>query len=371
MYYENFLNSLQPSNIIPESASFTDMAIFANRGIQDAYNETAISLAYGEMAVFESVVLNEAEDDVKIKKSVLDKVKEFFANIWKKIKEFFMKIIDKIKAFFDKKKLEAMNKLMAKFNAAVKVYKSAGSKAANDDFGYFADPVTAKDYLDIAEVIPSTAENLTRSVLDKLVSMSKETKDSTAGEDFVNEYLKDTVEKMMEEIKGDQSLKKAIKSESDEEIEQVRILGSNIGQKASALEELVRNVKAWMNSTKKCYNSSKKAIDGMMNQAKKLTNINHRTVRAFCSACRKTTSALTRIVGAINRVYKKYYSDGLRCVKKVIAGAKKWQSSNESVDFSITADTIEESFNFYLEGEDEDTKKSDDTEEVDVDFEMD
>jgi hypothetical protein len=378
MYYENFLNSLTPLNVIPESASFNDMSIFTERAIQDAYNEAAISLACQEIAVFESVVLRE-EDTVgdaadsavasaTVKKSVLDYVKEFFAKIWKAIKEFFQKLIDKIKAFFDKKQLEAMNKLMKKFNAAVAVYKSASGDAKNDDFGYFADPGLAKLALDFMAETPGEAEAAAREALDGLIKLSKEKRDSTAGQEYIekNFNVKDNIDK----IRGDKTVKKFVKSYledvvngGDENKDLIRIMGSNIGSKAGDLEFLVRNVRSWMDGVKKTYQKSKKAIDTMMKQARQLTNINHRSVRAYCSACRKLSGFLTKICSACNRFYNRMYRDGVKCVKKVIAGAKKWQSGakNESVSYY----NLDEGFDFYLEEDEGEEAEGDD-----VDFDM-
>ena len=97
-------------------------------------------------------------------------------------------------------------------------------------------------------------------------------------------------------VKGDEGVKKSLKAEAEDQVPMIRITGATIGKYAAKLETLVRNVKSWMDSTKKSYNNSKKAIDEMMKQAKQLTNINHRSVRAYCSACRKLSHFLTKYV---------------------------------------------------------------------------
>ena len=388
MYYESFLNSIQPSNVIPESASFNDMAIFANRAIQDVYNETAISLVANEMSVFESVMLHEEDDgnaSASVKKSTLDKIKKFFADIWARIKEFFQKIIDKIKKFFEKKQLEAMNRLMKKYNDAIAVYKNAGAQAKNDEFGYAINPSYAKGLLEAMEEMPQSAEESAKEAFDVLKKLPKENKDSTAGEEALEKlgWTKDKIkEEYADQIK-DGSLRKIVAAAVEGvDLEgntvtnqaQMKITGQSIlSPVGKALEETVRNIKKWLEATKKSFNNSKKAIDKMMKQARDIVNINHRTVRTYCKACNAVTHWITKYIGAITRVYKKLYSDGVRVVKKVIAGAKKWQnekkSTNESYEYNFNSySSIDEGFDFYLE-EDEESKSSEDDSVEDFDME--
>jgi hypothetical protein len=284
--------------------------------------------------------------------------------------------------------MEAMNRLMKKFNDAVKVYASAPAEAKNDDFGYFMNPAWAKNLLDEYGFVPVKAKDLASEALKGLTQLAKEKKDSSAGEEYIEKnFSKDMIEDTF--LPKDESLRKAIKAEITEGDgftrdssgkvtghlqTDIRLMGKDINPRvAGLLEELVRNVKKWLEATKKSYNETKKSIDSMMKQAKQLTNINHRSVRAYCGSCKKINSILTKMIGTITRCYRKIYSDGVRVVKKVIAGAKKWQkekkSTNESFEYEFNSyDPMDEAFNFYLE-EDEEAKSSEDDNVEDFDME--
>ena len=131
MFYENYLNSIKPDNsYIPESASFNDMAIFAQRSYQDIYNEAFFSLASQEMAVFEAAIHEEQEDGGAItsteidarpeqKKKLLEVVKNAISQIWAKIKGFFTGLIQKIQEKYKQYNKEHGDKIKKDFEKGV------------------------------------------------------------------------------------------------------------------------------------------------------------------------------------------------------------------------------------------------------------
>ena len=393
MFYENFLNSIDPNtDIIPESASFSDMSIFTNRAIQDAYNETVISLASNEMAIFEAVMLeaevgkpdsnsdvqkalgaaeNKKDDAVaqspQAKKKVLDYIKEFFAKIWSAIKGFFANIINKIKEFFNNQKMKQLQKLIKRFDIAVEFFKVNGTE---EKFGTIR---SLKDSLKIFKSVYAAigeGEKLSKNMVGKLANV-KIADGASAAEDLVNrEFSQEAIERAIFGNKGGATSTTVQKDTSAmfSGLEKTDVTGKNIGEYAEKIKSILNIVNGWINEIKKAYNASKKNIDSYMNQAKKLTNINTRAVRAYCNGCKRLISALNKLIGGTNSEFKKIYQEALSVAKKVISSAKR-----------AGANIVDESFegygydsfieNFVLEGDDdmddEDVEVDSDSEEID------
>ncbi len=391
MYYETFLNSINPdSSIIPESASFDDMGIFTNRHIQDAYNEVSISLAYNEMALFESVML-EADDNKEVgnpevqkalaaketenKKKILDYIKEFFKKIWEGIKGFFQKLIAKIKAYFDNAKRKQIDNMLKKFDIAIKSVDSSEEKT----YGEIIPPTVAYGAMKGLLKGISDLEQFARKIYGKLGSAEN----ASAADDIVKSELSEDaiLDVVTGGLKTSTKLKslKLTKLSSDAMISSLateKITNKNISTYAPKIKTLVKNINEWINNIKKAYNETKKTIDTLMNDAKKLTNVNKSAVKSYCSACRTILSYLSQAVSGTNGAFKKAYNDSLRMVNAVISDGKKaganFKDVKESVENSESYDPFEEEFKFFNE-EDEaevESPSSDDVEETEVDFEL-
>jgi len=369
MYYENFLNSIQPNtDIIPESAkSFNDMAIFTNRAIQDAYNEAVISIAANEMAVFESAVIQEADDSGN-KKNILEYVKEFFKAIWEAIKNFFLGIIDRIKEFFDNQKMKALNKLKAKFDQAVDYIKKNSMDKA--EIGEVVQYGEAKTGLETMQSAIKHGAVLAQNAFNTLKGF--ENQDEAQGfinRNLTNDMIEGRILKTFE-LKSTNG-GKDVAMLMFNSCKRVKLDTTNIASNAEDLKNLITDVNGWISSVKKAYNETKKTVDGCMKDAKNLTNINKKQVKAYCASCKKILNVLTKMIGAFNSCYKKCYGVGLSAVKKTISIAKKKGANitakNEGYEYG-SYDYFEENFDFVLEEDDVEAVAKDDDE--DIDFEM-
>jgi hypothetical protein len=384
MFYENFLNSIEPNmDIIPESASFTDMSIFANRSIQDVYNETVISMASNEMAIFEAVVLEAegepdpnsdvqkalaAKESPENKKRILDYIKEFFAKIWSAIKGFFATIINKIKEFFNKQQMKKLEKLCKQFNSAVNYFKSNSSDAKLGEIKSLKETWAVFKLLNN---FINDGETVSKNMLNKLAGIKKEDGANAAEELLSKEFSQDAIDDAIFGVKSNNNQKDTI-SIAFANIEKTEITAKNVGTYAGKITTLLKCVNGWIGEIKKAYNASKKNIDSFMAAAKKLTNINTKAVRAYCNGCKRIVSTLNKAIGASNSEFKKIYQGALSTAKATISAAKKAGATiNESTEeYSGIYDAFNENFNFVLE-EDEveasDDEPSTDSEEIDFD----
>ena len=372
MFYENFLNSIEPNaDIIPESASFTDMSVFTNRAIQDAYNEAVISMASNEMTVFEAAI-HEADGDAgnagnstENKKRVLDYIKEFFAKIWSAIKGFFQNIITKIKEFFNNQKMKALNKLIAKFDKAVKHFKINKSDA---DFGTIKDPGEAEKVFTALNNDIVHGSKLASDILIELRHV-KEEDGANAAQQIIDDKFSDR--NIQQKILGQQSDNSGrdIMSVLIANVKEIKVNGNNIGTYADSIKKLLTDVNGWISNIKAAYNNTKKDVDKFMKMAKDLTNINHKAVRAYCNGAKRILSFLNKMVGFTNAAFKKMYQQALSTAKKVISAANKGGANlKESTDFDY--DPFDENFDFVLEKDDEEVVADDVEDSEDIDFDI-
>ena len=195
MFYENFLNSINPdTSYIPESATLNDYSIFTNRAIQDHFNECFIDVAMQEMAMFSSVV-NEADDQAAVaekKKSLLKTIGEWFKKAWAAIKGFFARIIDAIKKAYTKFKIEKGKVLEAEFDKSLKI-----CVEKKDETKYKVFPFSvAKQYI----------ESYGKEELTKIQGIVKEINKTSwqdSADDLKSKYSKDNVAKTISNGKAE------------------------------------------------------------------------------------------------------------------------------------------------------------------------
>lgn len=378
MFYENYLNSLTPdTSYIPESASLTDAAIFAERAYQDIYNEAFFALASQEMAVFESMIL-EADGDAPAadntvskekKKNLLKIIGEAFKALWTKVSGAFANAKDFIEKKFKEKAEANSNKFKSDFLKAVnnipndKVYKGIY------DFSY---QMPSENNINNVKALLTDARDALWSTLEN-------------PDEWAAEFNRDKIFSILD-VNGEKSTEKKTKINIALP-EKKEVKGSEIKSNAKSIADMVTNINGFMKTLKVAYKAAKETIDTCMKYAKDVMNKKDESFSIINDACKKlislakdVSSALTQYISQYSKVRFNIRSQYVSLMAKVIVqyGGKKKGSSESSSESSeetvsnesYTMDAFEESLNYYLEKdepEDDEVDIDDDVEDVATD----
>ena len=352
MFYENYLNSLKAdTSYIPECASITDIAIFAERACQDAFNEAFFSLASQEMAVFEAAIL-EADDAApevssEKKKGLLEIIKNAVSTIWTKIKGAFSKMFGAVEEKFKKFKKEAGNK----FKEDVK--KGAKKLPADKKF---------KGIYDFKfDLVKETAGNFS-----KVSSLADRAYNDCAKDDvnFGETYNKAAI---LKELGFDSA--ENFKVEGPEKVE---VTGAEINANVNRILAVIFDQSHYVKDIKIAYKEAKKNIDGTLKSAKACINKKdkayaelNKVCKELISFCKDCTSIITKYSAMILKMRFNVRANYLALATKLVvqySGKKeKDQAAPEAkeettANESYTMDSLEERFESLMEGEDVDVE---------------
>ena len=374
MFYENYLNSLKAdTSFIPESASIADASIFTQRAIQDTFNETFISIAMQEMTMFTSI--NEEGNtavSAEVKKSKLERVKQFFKTIWEKIKGFFTKIINAIKDLFTKFKKERGDEYTKYFQHSCEIVKK--TDAAKDMKFNLYPQGTGKKLKDKSSQHFGRLAGFADTAGKQCAASNREGKVTMlpTSQEEINKFM-DAAEKTTDEI---------VKIKEDATFDDVYSARDDIYSYSAKANSIIDNVK-------RDYADAKKTIDKAMNTAKEIVNKNG-DLGMFIQGIARVESSITKLeslyLGKIKEIRNNYIS----VMGKIVSLAKKADkdfkpekkqigdmnptarsfAKNENVDITINTDDdaeadtssvevkdeVEEAFGFFKEEVDETTR---------------
>lgn len=376
MFYENYLNSIKPDNsYIPESASFNDMAIFAQRSYQDIYNEAFFSLASQEMAVFEAAIHEEQEDGGAItsteidarpeqKKKLLEVVKNAISQIWAKIKGFFTGLIQKIQEKYKQYNKEHGDKIKKDFEKGVDALPDDYVAKGIYDFKWIADV----KFMDNAKAVADLAN---KAYNDALAS------------DWADKYNKDTIAKAL----GFESADKI----EFEEPKKVDVKASDIKSAKVFIIQTVFDPHNFIGEIKSAYKDSKKTIDNALKAAKGCINKKdksyadlNKACKEIIGFCKECSSALTKYISKVLSIKKAVRANYAALMSKIVAKGKKIKDVKEDTEITIDVDDkpedtevevkkeepattdvevkdeVEEALDFFKEEEDETDSAEDD-----------
>jgi hypothetical protein len=380
MFYESYLNSLKAdTSFIPESASITDASIFTQRAIQDTFNETFISIAMQEMAYFAS--LNQEGNSAvsaEVKKSKLERVKQFFKTIWEKIKGFFTKIINAIKDLFTKFKKERGDEYTKYFHHSCEIVKKTDAakdmkfKLYPEGTGKKLKDKSSQHFGRLAAFADTAGKQCAKSLRDSEAAGQTKMAMLPTSQEEINKFM-EAAEKTTDEI---------VKIKEDATFDDVYKARSDIYSYSAKANSIIDNVK-------RDYTDAKGTIDKAMNTAKEIVNKNG-DLGLYIQGIARVESSITKLeslyLGKIKEIRNNYIS----VMGKIISLAKKSEKDlkpekkqvgdmndtardllkNEDVDITINTDDdaeadtssvevkdeVEEAFGFFGEEVDETTR---------------
>ena len=324
MFYENYLNSLKADqSYIPESASYRDMAIFAERAFQDAYNEAFFSIATQEMAMFESAI-NEADGDkpavsTENKKNLLEIIKKAVTTIWEKAKGFYLNAIASVKENFAKFKKEKGDKIKADFKAGV-------AKLPAD--------FVAKGIYDPKKV-KAVYDNATKGAANIGLELQK------AFADASKDYTKDDMIKAAGFASADDF------NASVANIDKIDAKASDIKSAAGDIANYVFDIGGWLKMIKNTYNKNKGIIDTCMKAAKTVINRKNdkevnQVAKEFIKLCKDATAVLVKLTAKSNSTLRAVRTNYVGLVAKVVATSKKAVKEDTEITIDVKDDAPEE-----------------------------
>lgn len=356
MFYENYLNSLKAdTSYIPECASITDIAVFAERACQDAFNEAFFSLASQEMAVFEAAIL-EADGEAaeaaaaspEKKKGLLEIIKKAVSTIWEKIKGAFSKMFGAVEEKFKKFKKEAGNK----FKEDVK--KGAKKLPADKKF---------KGIYDFEfNLVKEGTEKFA-----KISSLADRAYTDCAKDDF---NFGETYNKaaILKELGFDSA--ENFKVEGPEKVE---VTGAEINANVNRILAVIFDQSHYVKDIKIAYKEAKKNIDGTLKSAKACINKKdkayadlNKACKELISFCKDCTNIITKYSAMILKMRFNVRANYLALATKLVvqySGKKeKDQAAPEAkeepaaTNESYKMDSLEERFESLMEEDEVDVE---------------
>ena len=349
-----FLNSVKPdSSFLSETAlSFYDQSLYVAEAGQVAFNECFQAIGIDELrAMLEANELSVAGqfDQIKPeeKKSILSKVKDFFAKIWGAIKALFNKIIAAVKTFFSTAtangKKEVLSKAVNYFAKEYSKKEISFGKIYKYELGEFG--AISKDLnsavIDTCEYI---IDDIKKSDRDKGATLKETLNVSSAKNIF-----KDMLGKKYKISEGDESVRETFRKSIISNDKLVEITSDNLkgkeNQIIASIQAYAFSEKQWLNIIKNQYNDTKKVVDKLMNEAKNVVNATPYIVKEYCAIC---NAILTQCLTPCN--------NGINDSIKIVAGSyKKVAKSIISKYFQLSGKTVKES----VEALDEDNMPKD------------
>lgn len=325
MFYENYLNSLKPdTSYIPESASFNDMTIFAQRAYQDAYNEAFFALASQEMAVFEAAIHEEdggaitsQQIDARDKKGLLEIVKNAISTIWQKVKGFFSDIITRIQKKFADFKKEQGDKIKNDFKKGV----------ANLKDDYKAKGIYKFEWLKKQDVMDKA---------NAVADLAKKAYDDALADNWADTYNKDAIAKALGFDSADN-----FKIEAPEKVE---VTAADIKSAQQMIINTVFDPNGMIKRIKIAYKAAKKSVDDALKSAKSAMGKGkeNRELNAACksiiSFCRDCSSMITKFVGKNLSVFLAVRANWAALMAKIAIKGSKKKEEKVSEDTEITID---------------------------------
>lgn len=317
-------------SVIPaHSLTFCENAIAIAEAVDADYNKLFQSVGIHELAVYESTgeeIVYEAEE----KKTLVNRVVEFFKGLWAKIKAGFEAILTK----FESLKKEVRNRIP-------NITKEMVMNCDKESFGK-----THEFNIDKNNEYIENANNFIRNSLaefDKVLADSNSTK-----EDVVNKK-KELEERICKEVSGfDVSKVSEMTKKIHEKLlgDEVEATKEYVANNISTIVGIVKDGNT-KNTIKKNYKAFKKSMDGIIKNVKQMNDKRLGIVNQAAYVLKETVNAANAanhaVMDVCNRQYNEYRNILLRvsvCVQKQGKGEKKQEATGESAAPDVTANQV-------------------------------